>query len=107
MRIRRHNNLISSIVDGEAFATTDKQQIDAVFYNHFSSIWSNPNSKSFDQILESIPNDVPAINSSHIDSLNVVVTRVEVYNTIISLPKGKSLGPYGMNAEFYNFSGMT
>lgn len=75
MRIRRHNNLISSIIDLEGNLITDKSQIDAIFLNHFSSLWSNSTSRSFDQILASVPNDVPTLNDNHISSLTADVTR--------------------------------
>lgn len=103
VRIRRHNNLISSLLDSEGNLVSDLSQINETFINHFTSLWNNTGSRSFDQILDSIPNDLPCLDDNHIRSLTAEVTRDEIFNTIKSLPSGKSPGPDGMNAEFYKF----
>lgn len=110
VRIHRHNNLISSLLDHEGNLITDLTQINETFLNHFSLLESNFESRSFDQILASIPNDLPflaCLDDNHIRSLTTEVTRDEIFNTINSLPKGKSLGLDGMMLNFTNSSWMT
>ena len=58
---------------------------------------------SFDEIYHALLDDLNCITSVEAAYLCKDVTKEEIYDTLRSLPHGKSPGPDGFNVEFYKF----
>lgn len=50
-----------------------------------------------------LPNDLPVLSEEDKETLIKPLTKWEVYSTLLSMPRGKSPGPYGLNVELYVF----
>lgn len=102
VRIRRHHNSISNIFDNTGWCFNDTQQIETIFWDHFSNHWKNSDSMSFDFILETLPSLATLIKAQK-TCLMRTITRGEIYRILLSLPKGNSPSLDGVNEEFYKF----
>lgn len=90
-------------MDGDGNIVTQKQEIDNILINHFSKLWSKEDSINFKYILNALPNDLHTLNPAQCDFLTTNITEDKIHNILFSLSQGKSLGPDGLNVEFYKF----
>lgn len=105
-RANRYKNSIFSITDSSGLVYTDRNNIESIFLNHFSGVWTKSDHSSFSSLLDLLPTDLPKISSAYCILLTRPVTKNEIHSTLMSLPNGKSLGLDGFNMEFYKFFGM-
>lgn len=103
VRIHRHTNYISHIMDEQDLTLRDRDHIESAFVNHYTYLWNEPSDKSYAVICQALLNDLIPIPSSDCEILIRDVTKEEVFKTLISLPVGKSPGSDGFNIEFYKF----
>lgn len=103
IRIRNHHNSISLINDPNGVCFTDRMDIDKIFCDFFSNLWTDSSNNTIVDIFHALPNDLPLVSSVECESLIKEVTKVEVLHALQSLPSGKSPGPDGFNTEFYCF----
>lgn len=77
--------------------------IKQVFSDFYGKLWTDPSHKDIYEVINALPNDLNFISPSDFDILIRDVSKNEVFHTLLSLPLGKSLGPDGLNVEFYCF----
>lgn len=53
--------------------------------------------------LHALPNNLPVLAEMDREILTRPISKREVFKTLKSMPRGKSLGPDGINVEFYLF----
>lgn len=75
----------------------------SLIVSFFTNLWTENSSNTFEEILYALPNDLPFISPDDGEMLVRDVTKNEVFLALQSLPSGKSPGPDGFNAEFYQF----
>lgn len=102
-RIRSHINHISQIANHHGNITSDRFGIEDAFLQFYSNLWSSSNDIDFTEVLHALPFDLPQISETNAQLLICLVTREEVYETLMDLPTGKSRGPDEFNVEFYCF----
>lgn len=78
-RIRKHFNSISHVSDLNSNLFSDRDDIENVFLNFYSQLWSNPSEESFVDILNALPSDLPQLSSFDCDFLVRNITRKEVH----------------------------
>lgn len=103
VRIHKHANMISHIVDDYNHALTDKTQIENTFVDYFTNLLSESSSNSIPFLTQAFPNNLDHVSNSNREALISIVTKEEGFKTLMSLLAGKSLGPDGCNVEFYKF----
>lgn len=103
VRLRRHHNFISFIKDSDVNTFSKRLQIENTFVDHFSSLWRNNDQRNFDHILNTLLNDHHLLSTAQRDSLTKLVTKEEIHRTLLSLLKGKSPSPDGLNVGFFKF----
>ncbi|KAJ0975083.1 hypothetical protein J5N97_017048 [Dioscorea zingiberensis] len=100
-RARNHRNKISAITDDQGNLQTDHQNIAKAFTEFYAKLWTTYSNTSIEDLIVSMPNDLPALTDRYNEILTRPVTPLEIYQTLKSMPKGKSPGPDGFNVEFY------
>lgn len=99
--INRCINTIIHIFDCNANTYFDRDGIESVFLNFYTQLWANAFEYSFTSLLHAFPPNLPYISSSDRDLLTRNVIKIEIYNTLMSLPSSKNPGPDGFNVVFY------
>lgn len=89
-------------MDGIVFIN-DRFVVEQAFLGFYSHLWSNSSNEDFTSILNALSNDLPKLSIDMCDLIILEVTCEEVYNVVMDLPLSKSLGPDGLNAEFFHF----
>lgn len=82
--------------------TIDPIEINSAFKSYYSSLYTSefpPNSDNMIHFLNSL--DIPNINSTLADQLDVSINLDEVVCSIMSRQSGKAPGPDGFPPEFY------
>lgn len=74
----------------------DRSDIEHVFLNFYSNLWSDSSNNNFVDIFNALPNDLPRLFDLEGLKLTRDVTREEVFATVHKLPYDKSLGPAGL-----------
>ncbi|XP_039129019.1 uncharacterized protein LOC120265197 [Dioscorea cayenensis subsp. rotundata] len=82
---------------------TEHKDIEHVFSNFFTNLWSDTSANSVSDLVQALPDDLPTISQNDGESLIAEVSKKEVFYALKSLPSGKSPGPDGLNSEFYCF----
>lgn len=103
IRIRKHFNFISQISNLNGNVYNDHSGIKQAFLGFYTHLWSNSSNENFLDTLHALPDDLPKLSPVICDFITREVTREEIYKAVLDLPSGKSLGPDGLNAEFYHF----
>lgn len=101
--IYKHYNFISEISNSNGNIFNDHSSIQQDFVGFYSWLWSNSSNDNFNDISNALPDNLPKLSSYMCNSITREVNGEEVYNVIIDLPSGKSLGLDILNAEFYHF----
>lgn len=103
VRFRKHVNSISHILDANGNVCFGHQGIEQVFVDFYSKLWSESDPKNVSDVCFALPDDLISLSDCDADFLVKDVSKNEVFQTLISLPSGKSPGPDGLNVEFYRF----
>lgn len=103
VRILKHHNSISTILDKNDRCFNDSFQIKNVLVDHFSNLWNNTEIRPIEWYLDALPSDLPTLTNDQQTYLSRPISKDEIYMTLLSLLEGKSPGPNGFNVEFYNF----
>lgn len=103
VRIRNHYNSIPHISDLSGNVFTNQHDISKTFVNFFTDLWTEPFGNSFLEIFNALPNDLPHLSDSEGNMLISNVSKNEIYEALQFLPSGKSPGPDGLYAGFYQF----
>jgi hypothetical protein len=100
-KMRRQKTQISKIKIAKGKITTNTTEIQKIIRDYFESLYSNKleNLEEMDRFLETYNH--PKLNQEDINHLTRSITQKEIEANIKSLPKKKSTGSDGFNAEFY------
>ncbi|KAJ0976534.1 hypothetical protein J5N97_012008 [Dioscorea zingiberensis] len=102
-KVRVHRNKISAISDSDGNLHTEHQSIGNAFIDFYTKLWTPSSTANFEDLVKGLPGDLPTIDSIDREMLDRPITLAEIYRTLRAMPKGKSPGPDGFNAEFYLF----
>lgn len=81
---------------------TDPLQINSIFYNYYSDLYSSKSSSSKSVILDFFNKlDMPTLSETAKHQLDADFTLEEIKAAIRSFPNGKACGPDGFGIEFY------
>lgn len=103
VRFRNHFKSITNILDLNGVTHTDHMGITSSFVRYFSDLWTDPIGVSHEELISFLPNEIPQISVNDAANLIKEVSKLEVFEALQSLLKGKSPGPDGFNAEFFRF----
>lgn len=101
--IHKHYNSISHITDSNGHSFIDRPSIEQVVLNFYFGLWFESSYNNFLDILNARLNDLHTISASDFDFLTHVVTKNEIYQTLLSHPYGRIPGPDDLHVEFYHF----
>ncbi|XP_039136217.1 uncharacterized protein LOC120273617 [Dioscorea cayenensis subsp. rotundata] len=104
VRIHTHFNTISQVCDNSGNVVSEHSDIESMFVNFYSNLWSDSSEITFTNIFNALPDDLPSLSEHEASALTRRVTKDEVFASLQDLPSGKAPGPDGFNAEFYHFS---
>lgn len=107
-RIRNHKNHISMLLNDVGIEVSNHVSISGCFTNFYSNMWdfssSSSSSSVVDFLCRALPNDLNTTLNEHDRSfITRTITRAEIFQTLKSMPKGKSPRSNGLNVEFYIF----
>lgn len=81
----------------------DRNNIEQVFLGFYSNLWNDPFGRNFNDVLSALPANLNVISPNDCEFLTREVSKNEIYQTLLSFSLGKSPGPNGLNAEFYQY----
>jgi hypothetical protein len=99
--MRKEKTQISKIRNAKGKITTNTTEIQEIIKDYFESLYSNKfeNFEEMERFLDTYNH--PKLNQEDINHLNISIRQNKIEAAIKSLPKKKSPGPDGFNAEFY------
>lgn len=103
VKVRRHKNRIKAIKDLSGNIFTKQSDIDLCFLQYYKEFWSSSSSKISDFYRHALPDDLSVLSDIDREFLTRPISMGEVFRTLKSMSRGKSLGLDGMNMEFYLF----
>ena len=99
---KKDKSLIPSILDSSGNATQDPQNINNIFRQFYSSLYSagtEPTQSEIDSFLNNL--DLPSLTTDQANYLDQPISSEELTKALHSMPNNKSQGPDGLSAEYY------
>ena len=99
---KKDKSLIPSILDSSGNATQDPQNINNIFRQFYSSLYSagtEPTQSEIDSFLNNL--DLPSLTTDQANYLDQPISSEELTEVLHSMPNNKSQGPDGLSAEYY------
>jgi len=93
---------IPVIIDTAGKSTNSPEDINQIFQNFYSKLYSSekdPDQKDIDSFLNNI--NLPQLSKHQINTLESPLTEHELFNALKLMPNNKAPGPDGFPAEFY------
>lgn len=85
-----HNNKISAMIDDYGMVYSDNSSIGNCFIEFYIRLWASRN--TLPNLVEALPNDLwPLIDNDRALLVRPIIVG-EIFYTLKSMPKGKSLG---------------
>lgn len=79
----------------------DQNDIENCFIDYYKNLWSSFSDYNLDNFTTAMPNDFPTLSIDDGVNLTRHISKREVYKTLSSMPRDKTLGPDGLNVKSY------
>lgn len=103
VKIHHHINKVHAIRDSAGTIVTDQSGIENCFLDFYKNIWHSTLDLNVDFLFNTIPDDFVVLTDVDRVDLIIPVMKQELYQTLKSMPRGKSPSQDGLNVEFYIF----
>lgn len=101
VKVCQHRNRVNEIKDLSDNFFSSQTNIINYFMNFFRNLWSSSSVHNSNFYFNALLDDFPVLTAMKREVLTSPFSEGEIYRTLISMPHGKSLGPDGLNVEFY------